>query len=77
MIFVGLLSRVGVHPGLMTDGQIKPNSREYKHAKFVAHDDPIFTHGGMYIVEQKIDKKKSNLYLGLTILGLFSLIFYD
>ena len=43
----------------------------------MCHDEPFFTTSGMYIVEQKIDKKKSNLYLGLIIIAVFSLIFYD
>ena len=47
-----MISRGVSHPNL---GH-KQGSKEYKYPKFLAHEASIFDWGGLYILENKVDK---------------------
>merc|ERR1712166_209192 len=60
-------------PGL----ELEKYSKVWKHSKFLAHSNNVFGYGSMYIIEKKIDKKKTNFILFLACFFILSLTFYD
>ena len=59
MIYVGLVSKCTCHPGI----EHEKYSKAWKHSIFLQHGNNVFDYGGMYIIERKIDKKKTTLNL--------------
>jgi hypothetical protein len=41
----------------------KPGSKLHKYPKFMAHDIPIFSYSGQYILELQVDKRKQRMFL--------------
>jgi len=73
MIYTGLVSKANTHPGL----ELEKYSKSWKKPIFVAHSNNVFEIGALYILEKKIDKKKTNAYLFLCCSVILALTFFD
>ena len=73
MIYTGLVSKAIPHTGM----ELEKYSKSWKKALFLAHSNNVFEIGAFYILEKKIDKKKTNAYLFLTCSVILALTFFD
>ena len=55
----------------------KPGTKKHKYPQFLAHDVPVFTFSGLYILENKIDRKQQRLFLVVVIMMLIFVTFFN
>lgn len=73
MMFEQMISKGQSHPNL----QEKPGTKKHKYPQFLAHDLPLFSYSGVYILENKIDRKQQRLFLVGVIALLIFLTFFN